>query len=103
MEQAGYRVVAVPDGKEALDRLAAEPGAFDLVILDMVMPKLGGRQTYDRINEFYPRLPVLFTSGYSPHAMDLDFLSQRGMQLIPKPFARAESLGTVRHVLDGSL
>ncbi len=72
------------------------------MILDMVMPKLGGRQTYDRINETHPRLPVLFTSGYSPDAMDLDFLSERGMQLIPKPFARADLLGTVRRVLDGS-
>lgn len=88
--------------QEALDRLNAKPGAFDLVILDRVMPKLGGRQTYDRIDETHPRLPVLFTSGYSPHAMDLDFFSERGMRLIPKPFARAELLGTVRRVLDDS-
>jgi DNA-binding NtrC family response regulator len=70
------------------------------VILDMVLPKLNGRQVYDLIHGLAPQTRFLFSSGYSPHAIDVEFIQQQGMPLIQKPYAPKVLLAAVGRVLD---
>jgi CheY-like chemotaxis protein len=95
----GYRVFAAADPKAALDLIERETPALDLVITDMVMPNMSGRELADALAEGYDDLPVLYISGYSrerpdeshPIALDAFFLS--------KPFATAELLERVAVIL----
>jgi len=65
LETLGYQVVAAADGVEAVDRFRAEPGRFDVVILDMTMPRMGGLEAFEEIWRTTPGIPVILTSGYS--------------------------------------
>jgi PAS domain S-box-containing protein len=65
LESAGYRVLAASNGEEAIQLFAEHAAEVDLVLLDVVMPKLGGQDTYERLARLKPGLPVLFCSGYS--------------------------------------
>ena len=65
----------------------------------MVMPRLGGREVYERLQRIRPGLSVCFISGYSPRAVDLDFLMAHKIKLISKPFARVELLRALEELL----
>jgi PAS domain S-box-containing protein len=96
LESNGYIVYQAPNGVAGLAFLAAHPGVIDLVLTDIVMPRMNGSELAARIAERYPHLPVLFMSGYSG-----DDIQQRGMTLagasfIAKPFT-PESLAAAVH------
>jgi CheY-like chemotaxis protein len=93
LEGAGYTVVGARDGLEALEILAADP-AVQLVLLDVVMPRLGGLQTLARIRERWPRLKVILTSGYKDGA-GVDAMPP-DVHLLEKPY-RAQDLLTLVH------
>ena len=95
---AGYAVVSVADGQEAVEVAAERP--FDLVLLDAVMPRLGGRQAYDRIRKLQPGVRVLFASGYGAEELTTHFLSDPRAHLLSKPFTPQSLLRAVRAVLD---
>lgn len=65
LQEEGFLVLEATDGKEALDAFMADPEGWDLVILDLVMPRLGGAEALNRIQTVRPDLPVLLMSGYS--------------------------------------
>lgn len=98
LERAGYSVVAVSDGEQALQASLAED--FDLVILDAVMPKMGGRATFDAMRSHSPNLPVLFASGYGAEELSARFLSDISAPMLPKPFNPDHLLRMVRSLLD---
>lgn len=100
LERAGYTVLSACDGREALDLLAANLEQVSLVLLDVVMPVTGGKETYARIKKSWPEIPVVFMSGYRSDALQMDFVAQEGLKLIAKPFGRDELLLTVRETLD---
>ena len=87
------------DGVEALQRLGGDE-AFDLVLLDLVMPRLGGREALPEIRRRRPGLPVILTSGYNEDA-DLDALlaSQEVAAFLPKPFRLADLREVLSRVL----
>jgi two-component system, cell cycle sensor histidine kinase and response regulator CckA len=64
LEAAGYRVSTSADGYLALELFGTEPGTFDLVLLDMTMPGISGREALERIRQYRPNIPVLLTSGF---------------------------------------
>jgi len=66
LRRAGNTVLLAEHGAEAVALLGDDPGAVDLVLLDMTMPGLGGSETLERIRELRPDLPVLLSSGYGP-------------------------------------
>ena len=99
LERAGYRVLAVADGVEALAAFQQRANEIDLVILDVIMPKLGGQETYERMRAHRPGLPALFASGYSREAVRSDFALASGLSLIQKPFSRKDLLQAVRDAL----
>ncbi|MDP6544255.1 MAG: MASE1 domain-containing protein [Phycisphaerae bacterium] len=100
LTNAGYTVLTAGDGAEALSVFAEHADAIDLAILDVVMPKLGGRAVFDRIRQTHQGTSVLFASGYSTNAVHTNFILDEGLTLIQKPYQRADLLRKVRQTLD---
>lgn len=100
LESLGYRVVACADGQEVMERFAADPAGFDMLLLDMVMPRLSGIQAYETIVALRPDVPVLFVTGYNSETGVSPFMPRAGRHLLAKPFAVASLARKVREVLD---
>ncbi len=98
----GYTVLVAEDGEQALRLFDEHRDSIDLVILDVVMPKLGGREAYEQMRARRPGLRVLFASGYSETAIHKDFKLEGGLQLLQKPYTRDPFLRAVRAVLDSN-
>ncbi|CAN5897341.1 hypothetical protein BH11MYX4_BH11MYX4_24030 [soil metagenome] len=98
LTRAGYVVVGVANGRQAVEAATREP--FDLVILDAVMPELGGRAAYEQIREAIPDVRVLFASGYGAEELTARFLADTDVPLLRKPFDPNLLLRTVRTLLD---
>jgi len=84
---SGYRVVEAANGEDAIARCRHHDGHFDLLLTDVVMPHLGGRQLAQQLHERYPQMKVLFISGYMDDAILREGLSREGMAFLPKPFS----------------
>jgi CheY-like chemotaxis protein len=85
LEQAGCQVLEAGNGQEAL-ALVARTERLDLVLSDVVMPRLGGKSFAARLAQLRPRVPVLFMSGYTADPDLLDGLPNAYPHLVPKPF-----------------
>lgn len=103
LEGAGYSVVAAEDGEAALDVLRVRASEFDLVVLDVIMPRLGGRGVYDYIHEHHPDLPVLFVSGYNAGEIHSGFVLNDGLAFIQKPYRRVDLLQRINEILHPDL
>jgi PAS domain S-box-containing protein len=101
LRQFGYRVLEAANGEDALAVAAGHAGAIDLVVTDVVMPKMGGRELADRLREARPDTRVLFTSGYTGDAVVRHGVSDGAVPFLPKPFVPSTLAGKVRAVLDG--
>ncbi len=86
LEKMGYAVLAARSGKEAVDAFSQHKAKIDLVILDMIMPDMGGGDTYDRIKEIDPRVKVLLSSGYSIEGQAGEIMKRGCDGFIQKPF-----------------
>jgi PAS domain S-box-containing protein len=83
----GYSVTTAGSGPEAL-KLAGEPGEIDLVISDVVMPQMNGREFADRLLEFRPGVKMLFVSGYADDVvLQTGLLLGNGLQFLQKPYS----------------
>ena len=100
LEGAGYTVRSAADGAAAVTDFAANAGQIDLVLLDIVMPTMSGRQVQERMQEIAPDIPVVFVSGYVGDGVHTDFVADLGLELISKPYAKRTLLRKVREVLD---
>ncbi|MBP9205546.1 MAG: response regulator [Kofleriaceae bacterium] len=89
LERAGHEVTVATDGKEGLARLRAEGGRFDLVLLDMAMPRMSGPEMFRAARALYPELRVLLTSGYASSQEAQAVLAAGAIGLLDKPFAPA--------------
>ena len=90
LEHLGYEVVPAGSGEEAIRQVRERGERFDLVILDMIMPAMGGGETFDRLQEIAPRTPVLLSSGYSIDGEATEILSRGCRGFIQKPFDLVE-------------
>jgi PAS domain S-box-containing protein len=99
LAQFGYQVVSARNAPEALDRLETD-GPFDLLFTDIVMPGgMSGRELAEEVRRRRPGLPVLFTSGYSGDAVQLQGSPGEGIGLITKPYRRQDLARRVREAL----
>lgn len=101
LEKQGYTVLAAASGLEALSLLQRHKGPLDLLVTDVVMPQMGGRELADRIRTAMPGLKVLFVSGYTDGAMLKEGELEAGTDLLQKPFNPNQLASRVRDVLDG--
>jgi two-component system, cell cycle sensor histidine kinase and response regulator CckA len=101
LERAGYTVLAAADGADAVRLFTEHDGGIQLVITDVVMPGLGGRELVGRLKIMSPRLPVLFVSGYTEEGVRQKGVLEPGAAYLEKPFTPEKLLRKVREVLDG--
>jgi CheY-like chemotaxis protein len=100
LEGAGYGVLEARSGEEALSVAARHPGTIDLLVTDVVMPGMGGREMADRLAAERPGLRSLFMSGYTEDAILAQGVLQASIDFIEKPFTPSALLRKVRQVLD---
>ncbi len=100
LEGQGYQVLVASSGSEALSVIGSTKVPVDLLVTDMVMPDMSGKQLAERLTEICPQLKVLFVSGYA----DITFLADRELHaqvaFLPKPFTPSVLGRKVREVLD---
>ncbi len=97
--KAGFRVILSDNGANGLRRLEADPGGVDLVLLDFTMPVMGGVETFRRVHELRPDLPVIVMSGYTDSEVARHFGSRSPSAFLQKPFTAARLLEKVQTVL----
>ncbi|GFO60569.1 hypothetical protein GMST_28940 [Geomonas silvestris] len=95
----GYRVLEAADGAEALALFREHEQEIDLLILDVVMPKLNGKETFSEICARKPGSKAIFISGYTADIMDKNGLADQGLHLVNKPLLPSQLLSKVREVL----
>jgi CheY-like chemotaxis protein len=99
LERLGFRVLTAADGREALDLAESAGEAVDLLVTDLVMPAMGGRELADLLRRRRPRLRVLFMSGYAGERAADEFPPDAA-DFLQKPFRLAELAARVREILD---
>ena len=100
LQECGYSVLLAENGLDAMEIYAANPGEIDLVLLDMIMPKAGGHQTFYRIRELDPDANILLSSGYISEAEVHDLLQQGARGFLPKPHRLKQVMSEIRRILD---
>jgi CheY-like chemotaxis protein len=95
-----YRVVAASNSAEALGLLAKSGRHIDLLLTDIIMPGLNGRQLVEKARDKYPDLKVLYMTGYSRNAVVHQGRLDEGVDLLQKPISQAELAHRVRVILD---
>jgi len=102
LESNGFRVLSAPNGEAALEIAARHPGAFDLLLTDVVMPGMNGRVLAEQLSMRQPGLKVLFMSGYTDSFIAGHGVLQQGTNLLHKPFTEEILISKVREVLDSA-
>ncbi|MBN1225597.1 MAG: PAS domain S-box protein [Deltaproteobacteria bacterium] len=95
----GYEVLTAIGGEEALELYEKNQEKIDMVLLDMVMPGIGGGHTFDRIKEINPEVKVLLSSGYSIDGEAKEILNRGCNGFIQKPFNLAKLSQSIKEVL----
>jgi PAS domain S-box-containing protein len=100
LSRLGYTVLPVTSGEDAVDLYKEKYATIDLVIIDMVMPKMNGGELYAQLKTINPRVKTILSSGYSINAAAQRILDQGCNGFIQKPFDLAQLSTTIRSVLD---
>lgn len=100
LKSLGYQVYIAQSGKEAIDVFTEKQSQINLVILDMVLPGMSGKNIFDRLREINPDVRVLLASGYSINSEAEQILARGCKGFLPKPFRIAELAQKIREVLN---
>ena len=100
LEGNGYRVILAEDGVQAVSICEEYDGAISLVVLDMVMPKMGGHETFLRMRASDPEIRALLSTGYSQNSEAQAILDSGVKGFIQKPYQSNAFLSKVRSVID---
>ena len=101
LEDAGYRCTQSADIETALERLQNDP-SIDLLLTDVGLPRMSGRELADVARGWREELPILFMTGYAQNAINRQVFLGDGMEMLIKPFQISELLDKVRRTLDGA-
>ncbi len=102
LTEHGYRVLEARHGQEALELCTSHAGSIDILVTDVVMPKMSGRALADRVRVLRPDIKVLYVSGYTDDAIMRHGASEAQVAFLPKPFTTSVLLHRIREVLDRS-
>jgi PAS domain S-box-containing protein len=98
--KSGYQVLEAGNGQEALELCGRHPGPIHLLITDVVMPGMSGKELTDRLALSFPAMKFLYVSGYADHAVVNHGILEAGASFLPKPFTMESLTRKVREVLD---
>ncbi len=102
LEKLGYKVLTAEGGREAMEIFDAKHDLIDMVVLDMIMPDLGGGAVFDHLKSIKPDIKVLLSTGYSISGQAEEILARGCTGFIQKPFDINMLSRKIREVLDGS-
>ena len=100
LRDLNYRVKEAPDGAAALALIESNPGRVDLLLTDIVMPGMNGRQLAHEMQSRQPELKVLFITGYSRNAVVHQGRLDAGVSLLQKPLSQGMLAAKIRDLLD---
>jgi two-component system cell cycle sensor histidine kinase/response regulator CckA len=100
LSEFGYRVIQAMDGEEALRKFLDNRAAISLLIVDVIMPRLNGRDVYEEVKRIRPDVKVLFTSGYPADLIQKESVLEKGLNFLSKPASPQALLRAVRQLLD---
>ena len=100
LSRHGYQVLAAADGREALSLMKTHPGSIDLLLTDVIMPDINGKELFDRISAVHPDIRVLYMSGYTNDVIADHGVIDEGVHFLEKPFHIKTLAAKVRAVLD---
>ena len=101
LEELGYEVISAMSGNEAIEVFKNDRDKIDLIIMDMIMPGMGGGETFDRLKEIDPDIKVLLSSGYSINGQATKILRRGCDGFIQKPFNVNQLAEKVQEILVG--
>jgi CheY-like chemotaxis protein len=100
LKALGYDIIIASDGEEGLDIFVQRHDEIDFVILDVVMPKLSGREVYEEMKKIKADLTCLFVTGYSLNGSHTDFIIKEGIEVLQKPYSFEDIAMKIREALD---
>lgn len=100
LQALGYNIIIASDGEEGLNIFTERHDEIDFVILDVVMPKLSGREVYEEIKKIKPDVACLFVTGYSLNGSHTDFILKQGVEVLQKPYSFEDIAIKIREALD---
>lgn len=100
LKHLGYEVITATGGRDGVEIFRKDPDAIDLIILDIVMPDMNGKETFMRLIDEKPEVKVLLSSGYSIDGEASEILSSGSSSFIQKPFNINELSNKIREILD---
>jgi two-component system cell cycle sensor histidine kinase/response regulator CckA len=103
LEKQGYRVIEAADGAIAMQIAVAHEGVIHLLLTDVIMPGMNGRELAQRISEIRPNTKVLYMSGYTENVIGHNGTLDADVRLLQKPFTLRDLKNKVREVLDSTL
>jgi CheY-like chemotaxis protein len=103
LERAGYTVLETSDGQEALDLVERDAPQLDLILTDMVMPRVSGKEMARRLLERYPGTPVLFMTGYTGESLAERGDLTRTDVVLEKPFKPGELVDAVGRMIEAGI
>src|SRR5271155_3303689 len=102
LEKQGYKVIEAADGAVAVQIAVAHKGVIHLLLTDVIMPGMNGRELAQRITEIRPNTKVLYMSGYTENVIGHNGMLDAGVRLLQKPFTLRDLMSKVREVLDST-
>jgi len=103
LRDRGYQVTEASNGAEALRVVGTRIGDFDLVVTDVVMPQMGGRELAQRLQAMRPDVKILYTSGYAEDVIAHGGVLEHGVTFLAKPYVPSDLARKVRAMLDGEV
>jgi PAS domain S-box-containing protein len=100
LEKQGYKVIEAADGAAAMQIAVAHEGVIHLLLTDVIMPGMNGRELAQRISEIRPQTKILYMSGYTENVIGHNGTLDAGVQLLQKPFTLRDLKRKVREILD---
>jgi CheY-like chemotaxis protein/anti-sigma regulatory factor (Ser/Thr protein kinase) len=101
-EDAGYAVTGCCDGVDAVNLIESTGAEYDLLVTDIVMPRMNGRELAEWLRQRRPRIKVLYVSGYAPDTVGHEGLLEASVHFLPKPYSAAQLVAKAREILSSA-
>jgi CheY-like chemotaxis protein len=100
LEEYGYRVTPASGGKEALEIIRSRKVIFDMIVTDIIMPEMNGREFYNIAVNIIPTAKILFTSGYPDDHISKNYKVETHINFLNKPYTIESLVQKIRNILD---